>query len=599
MNGKTASSNHSGEVSTQRSSSGAVRPRWATGPRIAVLLAAWFLLLAAILVLGAGTAVAAEAKEPSHCPRAEYEAALAEVDQAYSEVPRFPPPEGGSWPQEIYAEQLAQAFNAKVEEGFFEPRFKVRPGIDWSGCDLEGAELARADLAGADLSGANLEDAELGRANLEGANLTDAKLADAELAYASLSGAQLDGVSGEIEGRPASLPENWTLVGAYCRGYGVCLYYLAGPGADLYEAYLRGANLSGIDLAGADLERADLDFATLAGADLAGAELAGAEVVEVESGGIVGEPASLPDHWALRAGYLLGPGVWLRRAELAGADLHGIDLEHAHLEEAALKGSDLEGTDLEGADVESAELENANLQGANLQSAKLAAAEMAGADLAGADLAHARMEEVELERGTLEDANLTDATLEYAYLTGDDIAGADFSGAQLEGVTSGEELGTPASLPEPWRLVDGYLIGPRAELGLAHLTGAELAGADLEEAEPGRRIAPVGRPVGSGPRGGVSRRGRARRGGAPRRRSRRRPPGRRQPHRRRPDGGQRTGHLLEERDLPGWQERGAARRGIVRGTALENPAADGRHGYGLVDHGLLGDLERQREPERR
>lgn len=44
---------------------------------------------------------------------------------------------------------------------------------------------------------------------------------------------------------------------------------------------------------------------------------------------------------------------------------------------------------------------------------------------------------------------------------------------------------TPASLPRDWTLVDGYLIGPFANLGEANLDGADLVDADLEDADLG------------------------------------------------------------------------------------------------------------------
>ena len=100
-----------------------------------------------------------------------------------------------------------------------------------------------------------------GGADLRGANLSEAYLRGADLCGASLSGADLRG---------ANLSE------AYLRGADLC-------GASLSEAYLRGANLSEADLRGADLSEA-----YLCGADLRGADLRGAVI---DSGGrrLIGE----------------------------------------------------------------------------------------------------------------------------------------------------------------------------------------------------------------------------------------------------------------------------------------------------------------------
>ena len=50
------------------------------------------------------------------------------------------------------------------------------------------------------------------------------------------------------------------------------------------------------------------------------------------------------------------------------------------------------------------------------------------------------------------------------------------SGADLSGLASGGMVGTPNGLPAQWELIEGYLIGPDADL-----TGADLVGADLKD----------------------------------------------------------------------------------------------------------------------
>jgi uncharacterized protein YjbI with pentapeptide repeats len=67
-------------------------------------------------------------------------------------------------------------------------------------------------------------------------------------------------------------------------------------------------------------------------------------------------------------------------------------------------------------------------------------------------------------------------------LTSANLASADLSGATLTDVVSGGITGTPASLPSPWVVVDGYLVGPQAYLTSANLTDANLMGADLYKA---------------------------------------------------------------------------------------------------------------------
>ena len=50
-------------------------------------------------------------------------------------------------------------------------------------------------------------------------------------------------------------------------------------------------------------------------------------------------------------GYMIGPGVGLRRADLFGADLEGVDLSGADLNEANLAAANLDGARLKGANL--------------------------------------------------------------------------------------------------------------------------------------------------------------------------------------------------------------------------------------------------------
>ena len=126
------------------------------------------------------------------------------------------------------------------------------------------------------------------RANLKGAALSNADLTNAVVksaifTKANLKGATLTGISsGSVVGTPAALPASWRLV----KGY------LVGPRANLKNANLRSANLT----------NANFTATRLTGAFLTAAILTG-----VTSGRISGTPATLPTHWRLANGYLVGP----------------------------------------------------------------------------------------------------------------------------------------------------------------------------------------------------------------------------------------------------------------------------------------------------
>ena len=187
-------------------------------------------------------------------------------------------------------------------------------------CNLTGANLTKANLTGANLSKANLSNAILTKANLIYGILTDANLTDANL-----------------------------------------------TGANLIDANLIDANLTDANLTDANLE------ANLGGANLGGATLTGANLKYVQSGLIVGDPATLPTPW--------GPGGRLPAgdyASLDNANLSGFQLEYADLDHASLEHANLTQTNLAFAYLDYADLEHADLTGADISATDSEYADLTG-----------------------------------------------------------------------------------------------------------------------------------------------------------------------------------------------------------------------------
>jgi uncharacterized protein YjbI with pentapeptide repeats len=266
--------------------------------------------------------------------------------------------------------------------------------------NLSSAALANLDLSGLTLTGVDLNGADLADANLTGTGLDDAILTQVNLGGTNLTGASLAGEqSSQITGTPAELPANWSLTGGF----------LLGPSADLGQANLGGLDLAGADLSGADLSaanlvgtslaRADLNTAVLqgnltgaqfAGANLTDASLAGATVTEATLAGatltgaagvdLTGTPASLPEHWSVRGGFLIGPGTGtslvdadLDNLNLSSVDFSGLSLLRASLEHSNLTSANLTSANLTGADFTSANLTKADLDKATVSSTNFTA----------------------------------------------------------------------------------------------------------------------------------------------------------------------------------------------------------------------------------
>ncbi len=104
-------------------------------------------------------------------------------------------------------------------------------------------------------------------------------------------------------------------------------------------------------------------------------------------------------------------------------------------------------------------------------------------DLRGADLSGANLSGAGLRASNLSGANFDGADLSGADLGDTDLSGADLSGAKLRRVRSGGITGLPSDLPAGWRISNGYLIGPNANLRRANLASALLTGTNLSGAE--------------------------------------------------------------------------------------------------------------------
>lgn len=272
-------------------------------------------------------------------------------------------------------------------------------GVDWAGCNLTNANLNQSNLSGANLAGANLTHATFNGANVAGitlttANLTSAVLTNVDLSSVNMTGANLTQaviksaslnktvmagttltkvIGRQITGTPASLPANWAVISGSLVGPGADLSNDGLAGADLHGMNLTGtifdhSNLSNANLANANLTGASFAGAIVTGANLDGANLAGANLNGIVSGDVTGTPAALPAGWSLRDGFLIGPGASLTGANLAGlnlagANLAGIDLTNANLVSTNLSKANLSGADLSRANLTGADLFRANLTG--------------------------------------------------------------------------------------------------------------------------------------------------------------------------------------------------------------------------------------------
>ena len=428
----------------------------------------------------------------------------------------------------------------------------VGPYSDLSGANLVGSSITGADVSGANFTGARLRDMKSGGlaingsptvlpntyrfvvsavtasggyiigtgvdlvgAALSGTDLSGITLTDTNMQGAQLSAASLVNVrSGGIRGTPAALPAGYALVHDNSSGG-----YIVGPRVDLSGANLANCVLSNMDVSGANLSNAtltnaktgpnlhgppelfpsaayryvvssasggfiigpqvDIRDANLSGADLSGFSFAGANIsnvdfsatnlVNVKSGGTTGPPARLPAPFVFMTDNSFGGFIVGPRVDLSGANLTNCRFTGLDISGAAFTNTIL-------TNVKSGGGMNGPPAAGTLPARYryvVDAADGTGGYIVGpgADLSGASLR------------NLTGGELNGAHFTDANLASARLSGSGLLNVKSGGITGTPASLPAQYVFIvsasGGYIIGPSADLSGANLNETVLTGLNI------------------------------------------------------------------------------------------------------------------------
>ena len=298
-----------------------------------------------------------------------------------------------------------------------------------------GVHLKGIDLKNTDLSGLDLQNSDLTNAELSGAILSNIK-------------------SGNITGIPKNLPENYKIVNGY----------IVGPDVNLTEVDLSGFVLNDIDLSKSMLKN-------------------------VKSGNIIGNP-KLPSGYNLIHGFIFGIDVDLRHADLAGIELYDINLDKIDLSMCNLKG--IKSRKLSGkptlpenylllngyiigpdVDLTNADLRNINFVGVSIENAILTG--IKSVDIIGKPLLPKGY--TLLNRNILGPAvDLTGADLQYT-----DLNNIDLNSSILANVKSKNIQGIPI-LPQDYKLVNGYIIGPYVNLNGIDLRDIDLTNSNLKGA---------------------------------------------------------------------------------------------------------------------
>jgi uncharacterized protein YjbI with pentapeptide repeats len=382
----------------------------------------------------------------------------------------------------VVSGSLRNASTAVLPSGYIlYNNFIVGPAVN-----LSGAALTSIDLSGsASAASANLTATKLISANLANASLFNIDISGADLSGATLTGVRSYGLTG-VPSTTTRLP-----TGYFVRTSSANTGTIVGPAVNLSSLTLQNIDLSGgITLTGANFTNTDISGAST---NLAG----------VITGNLVGaDTATLPTGYVARNGFIIGPRVVLRGANLSaqnltGVDLSGVDLSGANLTSAVLTNVNIHPTTTNLTNTILTGVVSGGITGAGTPSSPASTTLPAGYSIRGGfivgpavNLTNAAASGVDLSNVVLTGANLISATLTGANLTGTVLTGANLisatlTGANLTGVTTGALIGaTTATLPTGY-VARGtgapgtFIVGPSVVLRGANLTNADLTAVSI------------------------------------------------------------------------------------------------------------------------
>lgn len=314
---------------------------------------------------------------------------------------------------------------------------------------------------------------DLTNANLTNINFSDLDLSNCDLTNTDFRDANLKGViSSNIrinEWNP-KLPKGYKLVSGF----------IVGPGVNLEKAVLKNINNSVDTISFKDI---NLEDTVLTGANMLSVSFNGFK----SRGNIRGEPV-LPNQYKFLKGHIFGPGIDLSTMDLTDFDLSNIDLTNADLSECILKNANLTGVNLTNSNLKN--IKSGNIIGTPILSKGY---KITKGYITGANTGYVSINDLVIGAGVdLKNANLSGHDLSNYNLTDSNLNGADLTRTLfhnksqktiLNGVISGNIIGYPVFLPNNYKLIKGYIVGPNVNLNNIYEDGFDLSNTDLTGVE--------------------------------------------------------------------------------------------------------------------
>jgi uncharacterized protein YjbI with pentapeptide repeats len=418
--------------------------------------------------------------------------------------------------------------------------YLIGPKVVLTNADLSGVDLSNLNLYGVNVQNARLENCIMvntssggmigqpflssntkiingylvGReANLKGANLKDGNLTNLDLSSTIMTDVNFENVqSGQIIGIPILSNE-----------YQIKNGWILGPNVNISEADLSGVFLQNLSLNGASIEKTNFTNTIFS---------------NISSGNLIGTPY-LPANYVMRNGYIVGPQMDLSGSDLSNTNLSGLNLDQTNLTNSNfsnVKSGQIVGTpflssnyqlkkgyivgekvDLSGAILNWEDFSDMNLIDVNFTNAKLNQTKFNRTLIHQTDFTNIefqnisssqligipynlpnnlkiiegflngnissrifvgdsiKLTDIEFRTG-LEGINFSGSEMVNVFFNGSNFDKTLFNQTKLLGIRSKNITGIPEQINSNWKIRNGYLIGPFANLMFSNFKNLDLSG---------------------------------------------------------------------------------------------------------------------------
>ena len=381
-------------------------------------------------------------------------------------------------------------------------------------CDFSNSLFKNAQLLNSDINRCNFTNTDLTNSNFSNSLIQNTNMSNSNILNSDFSVCTFNLVKGvNLINNPFNLPEHTSIIQGYLIGPNIDLTDVIIESCNLTNCNLSGANLTGIILKNVDLSCSNLlnaifiscifDHVIMNNVIISGTNFTLGTFKFIKSSFITSNTLNtsnithLPDKWTLNNSYLFGPTAILTNANLLNATIFDVDLTDADLSNAILTNvNSLNVTGLNCALPPNYRLINGYIFGPSISLKPINSSSTQQINCTNINFEITKLYNTTFTSVDFSNCNLSNCILDNASFTDCIFDNTNFGDNYLKNITfqncnllkslfnklKSDNINGLFLLPSKWKLIDGVLFGPTANLSNKILLNTDLTGIDLYEA---------------------------------------------------------------------------------------------------------------------